>query len=196
MPSWPGLVHGRGDIVEVLDELDDHVLVGRVVGGELDREFQHVLAEEGHPRRAVRLLQVAAGGQRRAAVEDADVVEAEEAALEDVLAEAVLAVHPPGEVQQQLVERRLEEIDVRLAAQGLLGAMEEQRRPGMDRRVHVAEVPLVGGHLAAGMQVDAAAASVPSAAWRSRGPRSPAAACGRPGPRPRTRDTPTCRASR
>ena len=74
------------------------------MGGEFHGEFQHVLAEEGHPGRAVRLLQVAAGGQRGAAVEDADVVEAEEAALEDVLAEAVLAVHPPGEVQQQLVE--------------------------------------------------------------------------------------------
>ena len=98
-------VHGRGDIGEVLGELDDHVLVGGVVGGEFHGEFQHVLAEEGHPGRAVRLLQVAAGGERGAAVEDADVVEAEEAPLEDVLAEAVLAVHPPGEVQQQLVER-------------------------------------------------------------------------------------------
>jgi hypothetical protein len=51
------------------------------------------------------------------------------AALEHVLAEAVLAVHPPGEVQQELVEGRLEEIEVRLAAQGLLGAMQEQRSP-------------------------------------------------------------------
>ena len=115
----------------------------------------HVLAEEGHPGRAVRLLQVAAGGQRGAAVEDADVVEAEEAPFEDVLAEAVLAVHPPGEVQQQLVERRPEEIEVGLAAQGLLGAVQEERRKGVDRGVHVAEVPLVGGHLAAGVQVDA-----------------------------------------
>ena len=101
MPSSPGPVHGRGDVVEVLDELEDHVLVGGVVGGELDRELQHVLAEQGHPGRAVRLLEVAAGGQRGAAVEDADVVEAEEAALEHVLAEAVLAVDPPGEVQQR-----------------------------------------------------------------------------------------------
>ena len=124
--------------------------------GELHRELRHVLAEEGHPGRAVRLLQVAAGGQRGAAVEDADVVEAEEAALEHVLAEPVLAVHPPGEVQQQLVERRLEELHVRLAAQGLLGAVEEERRQGVDRGVHVAEVPLVGGHLAAGVQVDPA----------------------------------------
>ena len=141
--------------VQVLHELHDHVLVGAVVDGELHRELHHVLAEEGHPGRAVRLLQMAAGGQRGAAVEDADVVEAEEAALEDVLAEPVLAVHPPGEVQEQLVERRLEEIHVRLAAQGLLGAVQEERRKGVDRGIHVAEVPLVGGHLAAGVQVDA-----------------------------------------
>ena len=80
--------------------------------GELPGEFQHVLAEEGHPGGAVRLLEVAAGGERGAAVEDADVVEAEEAPLEDVLAEAVLAVDPPGEVQQELIERPLEEIQV------------------------------------------------------------------------------------
>jgi len=63
----------------MLGELQDHVLVDGVVGGELHRELQHVLAEEGHPGRAVRLFQVAAGGKRGAAVEDADVVEAEEA---------------------------------------------------------------------------------------------------------------------
>ena len=112
--------------------------------------------EEGHPGGAVRLLQVAPGGQRGAAVEDADVVEAEEAALEDVLAEAVLAVHPPGEVQHELVEGRLEEVEIGLAAQGLLGAVQEQGRPGVHRRVHVAEVPLVGGDLAAGVQVQPA----------------------------------------
>ena len=61
-----------------------------------------------HPARAVGLLDVAAGRQRRAAIEHADVVQAEEAALEDVLAFGVLAIHPPGEVQQQLVEDALE----------------------------------------------------------------------------------------
>ena len=50
------------------------------------------------------------------AVEDADVVEAEEAALEDVAALGVLAVHPPGEVEQQLLEDALEEHAVADAA--------------------------------------------------------------------------------
>ena len=84
----------------MLCELDDHVLVGAVVGSEFHRELGHVLTEERHPGRAVRLFQVAAGGQRGAAVEDANIVKPEEAAFEHVLAEAVLAVHPPGEVQQ------------------------------------------------------------------------------------------------
>ena len=52
---------------------------------------------------------VAAAGQRLAAVEDADVVEPEKAALEDVVALGVLAVHPPGEIEQQFVEDALEE---------------------------------------------------------------------------------------
>ena len=80
-----------------------------VLARELERDREHVQAVHPHPARAVGLLEVAAGRQRRAAVEDADVVEAEEAALEDVLALGVLAVHPPGEVEQQLVEDALEE---------------------------------------------------------------------------------------
>ncbi len=124
--------------------------------GELHRKLQHVLAEQGHPGRAVRLLKVAAGGERRAAVEDADIVQPQKPALEHVLAEPVLAVHPPGKVQQQFVERRLEEIHVRLAAQGLLGAIEEHGRPGVDRGVHVAEVPLIGRYRTAGVLVDSA----------------------------------------
>ncbi len=33
------------------------------MGGKLHGELEHVLSEEGHPRRAVGLLEVAAGGQ-------------------------------------------------------------------------------------------------------------------------------------
>ena len=43
---------------------------------------------------------------------------------------------------------------VRLAAQGLLRAVQEQGCKGVDRRVHVAEVPFVGGNLPVGVQVE------------------------------------------
>ncbi len=69
-----GPVHASGDVAEVIGELRDHSLVGGVVEGELEREVQHVLAEKGHPCRAVCLLQMAAGGKGSTSVEDADVV--------------------------------------------------------------------------------------------------------------------------
>ena len=76
---------------------------------QLERDAQHVQAVHRHPAGAVGLLDVAAGGQRRAAIEDADVVQAQESALENVVALCVLAVHPPGEIQQQLVKHALAE---------------------------------------------------------------------------------------
>jgi len=59
-----------------------------------------------HPARAVGLVQVTAGRQLGAAVEDADVVEPQKAALKNVLPFHVLAVHPPVEVEHQLVKKR------------------------------------------------------------------------------------------
>ena len=137
----------------MLDELERHVLVVRIGHRQLDGDLEHVLAEQGHPGGAVGLLQIAAGRQRRAAVEHADVVEAQEAALEDVPPRAVLAVDPPGEVQQQLLEAALEPVPVALARLRLFQAVGEDGGPGMHRRVDVAEVPLVGRDLAVGVHV-------------------------------------------
>ena len=55
---------------------------------------------------------------------------------------------------KSLLKAASEEIDVRLAAHGLLSAVEEQGRKGVDRRVHVAEVPFVGGNLPVGVNVE------------------------------------------
>jgi hypothetical protein len=70
-------------------------------------------------------------GTGGAAVEHADVVEAEEAALEDVVALGVLAVDPPGEVEQQLVEHRLEEHAVAGAGGPLLDLVDAPGGPGV-----------------------------------------------------------------
>ena len=106
------LVHGRADPQEMLGELEHQVVVAGILGCELDGDLEHVLAEHRHPRGAVGLLEVTAGGERGAAVEDADVVEAEEAAFEHVHPKAVLPIHPPGEVDEELAEGALEELDV------------------------------------------------------------------------------------
>src|SRR5207249_1927278 len=98
------VVHRAGDVEEVLEELEGDVLVDGIGEGQLERDGEHVQAEHAHPAGAVALLEVAAGWEGLAAIEDADVVEAEEAAGEDVVALAVFAIDPPGEVQEQLVE--------------------------------------------------------------------------------------------
>ena len=111
-----------------------------------------------HPGRAVGLLEPLAVEQVGvAAVEDADVVHAQEAPLEGVAALDVLAVDPPGEVEQQLVEDLLEEVDVAPAGQLALDLVDPPGRAGVDRRIDVAEVPLVGRELAVGVHVPLAA---------------------------------------
>ncbi|MCX5737397.1 MAG: hypothetical protein NTZ61_02680 [Proteobacteria bacterium] len=84
----------------MLEELQRDVFIGAVVIGEAQRHLEHVQAELRHPRGAVGLLEDLATGQHRRTIEGADVVEAEKAAFEDVVAEVVLAIHPPGEVDQ------------------------------------------------------------------------------------------------
>ena len=147
------LGHGLGDVQEVLPELAGHVFVGRVAIGQLQRNRHHVEAVHRHPAGAVGLLEPPPGGQLRAAVEHADVVEPEEPALEDVAAVGVLAVDPPREVERQLLEHALEEHAIADAAAPLLDLVDAPRRPGVHRRIDIAEVPLICGHLAVGVHV-------------------------------------------
>src|SRR6266851_3572360 len=86
-------------------------------------------------------------GRGSAAVEDADVVQAQKSALENVAAFAVLAVDPPGEVEHQLVEDPLKKCAITHAAALLFDLVNAQRRPGMHRRIDIAERPLVRGKL-------------------------------------------------
>ncbi len=147
------VVDGVRNVNEVLKEFRGDVLVGWLGAGQFQSHGQHVQAVHTHPSRAVRLFQVAAGGQRRAAVKDADVVQPQEAAFENVVAVQILAVHPPGEVQHEFVEGICQEIDVALTAHFLLDVVDVGHGPGVDRGIDVAEVPLVGRNLAIGMQV-------------------------------------------
>src|SRR4029078_6188297 len=92
----------------------------------------------------------AGGGERLTAVEDADVVEAEEAALEEIAVVDVLAVDPPGEVEHQLVEDALQESEVaRVARIGRGAALAIDLKdapggPGVHGRIHLAEIPFLG----------------------------------------------------
>ena len=132
-----------------LEELQRHVLVRGIVIGEANCHFQHVEAEFRHPCCAVGLLEYAPARQCGRTVERPDVVEPEEASLEDVVTEGVLAVDPPSEADQQLVKCARQELEV-LAA---VDVEDRQCGPRLDGRVRVAEVPFVGRQLPVWMHV-------------------------------------------
>src|SRR5262249_35250964 len=132
------------DVNEVLPELAGDVLVSIVLAGQLQRNAEHVQAVHRHPAGPVGLLEVSARGQRRAPVENTNVVKAEKPALEDVSTLRVLAIDPPGEVEHQLVEDPGEKLSVSDAAALFVDLVDSPCGPGDDRWVHVAKGPLVG----------------------------------------------------
>ena len=67
----------------------------------------------------------------------------------------VLAVDPPAEIQHQPLKRSFQEPKIR-PAEGPLHLVERQRGPGVHRRIHIAEVPLVGGNLPIGVGIETA----------------------------------------
>ena len=146
------VLHRAADVDEVLEELRRHRLVGAVVVRQLQGDAHHVEAEQAHPAGRVGLLEDRAVRQPLAAVDDGDVVEAEEAAFEDVVPLAVDLVDPPREVDQQLVEAASRGT-ARSALPGarLLDVVHAPARPGMHRRIEVGELPLVRRDLAVGV---------------------------------------------
>src|SRR6188472_2181508 len=96
----------------MLEELHRDVFVARLVVGKPQSHLQHVETELRHPSGAVRLLQYIAVGEHLRAVERADVVESEKAALERVVAACVLSIDPPGEVDQELLKGTRQEVEI------------------------------------------------------------------------------------
>ena len=102
----------RGDPDRVLEERRDQVVVGRVVlatapspSRSIDRQYAYIQAVASD-------CSSRPGDRQVRPVEGAQVVEPEEAAREQVVALVVLAVQPPREVHQQLVEDPLQELRV------------------------------------------------------------------------------------
>ena len=73
--------------------------------------------------------------------------------MKDVVAFAVLAIDPPGEVEQQFVEDPFEEGAVSFPGDALLNLIDALGGPGMHGRVHIPKGPLVGRELTIGMHI-------------------------------------------
>jgi len=101
------VLHSVGDEDEVLEKLGSNVFVSPSVLSQLQSNVQHAKTVEGHPPSGVRLLKHTTSRERIGAVEETNVVETQETTLKDVLAIKVLAVDPPSEVEEQLLEDAL-----------------------------------------------------------------------------------------
>src|SRR5262245_40819954 len=137
------MVYRIRDIEEVLPELARHVFISRVDVRKLKRNRQHVQAVHPHPARPVCLLDVAARGERRAAIKYAYVVESQKTALKYVAPLGVLSIHPPRKVEHQLMKNALKEYRVAAARPPLVDLIDAPCRPGVNRRVHIPQGPFV-----------------------------------------------------
>ena len=140
--------HRMSHVHEVLDVLDRHRLIDRIVLGEFGGDGEHVQTELRHPARAVALFQGAAVGQRLVPVKHADVVHAEKAAAKNVASVGILAVDPPAIVQHEAVEHLGQEFIIPLPFLLQVMPIDDERRPGKDRRIHIVEVPFISRKLA------------------------------------------------
>src|SRR5688572_6818169 len=103
------VVHRLSYVQEVLQELGGYVLVHLVLARQFERNGEHVQAEHPHPACSVALLKLTSRGEGRAPVKHSYIVQPQEASLEYVLPFRVLAVDPPCEVEEELVEDPLQE---------------------------------------------------------------------------------------
>src|SRR6266487_4650867 len=133
----------------MLEELRGHVFIHWIGLRELQRHGKHGEAIKSHPRSTVRLLQKSAGRQRFRAVENADVIEPEKTAGEKIVAFSVFAVHPPGEVEQQLLECAFKKSAITLPAR-TSHFVNAPGRPRMHRRIHITKSKFVSRHLPIG----------------------------------------------
>src|SRR5205085_5516873 len=113
----------------------------------LKRDAHQVQTEHAHPAGGVRLFEPRAVRQRRAAINDRDVIKTEKAALEDVVAFAVHLVDPPSEVDHQLVETLFEEQTITFARLQAIHVIDAPHGPSMHRRVEIRELPFVSRYL-------------------------------------------------
>src|SRR6266536_4848134 len=136
----------------MLEELRGHVFIHWIGLREFQRHGKHGEAIKSHPRSTVRLLQKSAGRQRFRAVENADVIEPEETAGEKIVAFGVFAVHPPGEVEQQLLECAFKKSAITLPAR-TSHLVNAPGGPGVDGRIHITKSKFVSRHLAVRVHV-------------------------------------------
>ena len=119
----------------------------------VESDGEHIEAIHAHPAGAVGLLEVAARRERRGAIEDADIIQAQETALKNIRAFRIFAIDPPSEVEKQFVKNFFKEGAIADATDAAFNFVNAPGGPGVDGRIYVTEGPFVRGELAVRMHV-------------------------------------------
>src|SRR5215472_10153588 len=102
---------------------------------------------------------MAAHRQWLVAVEQRDVVESEKPALKQIAAAGVFAIDPPRERQQLFLQDTRQEIQITgrvLTLQSPLLALDLEDTPGgpgLQRWIHIVEIPFIGRQFSVGVHV-------------------------------------------
>src|SRR5262249_46278192 len=131
------VVRGIGNVDKMLEKFTGNIFVGMIVTRQFKRNSEHIETVHAHPTRAVRLLDVAPGRQRCGAIKDANIVQTQDAAFEDMVALGVFTVDPPVKIEQQLVEDAFKKGAVELPPHTFLDLVHAPRGPGVYRRVDI-----------------------------------------------------------
>ena len=101
----------------MLDKFGYVFAIRFIASCQLNGDIDHGLGVEGHPRRAIGLLEPAAHLCRFSAVKNANIIETKEATLEHTIIICIFSIHPPGKVNQKLVEALFQPLMITLAMQ-------------------------------------------------------------------------------
>src|SRR5260370_35547933 len=137
----------------MLPEFTGEILVDLIFLGKLDGDDVDVESINRHPACAVSLLEVPTIGQGRVAVKHTDVIETEEASLENVHTLGIFTVDPPGKVQHQFLEDPLQKSAIALPSLFFFDFINPECDPGMPGRIHVTKGQSISGNLAIRMYI-------------------------------------------
>ena len=191
------MVHGVGDVEEVLPELAGDVFVGRVRRAPVPSRWpagSGCTSPSSRCRRPARCSRRSGSGALRS--NTPMLSSPRNPPWKTLRPSASLRFTHQVKLSISLWKTRSRKARSPLPLRFLLDLVNAPRGPGMHRRIDVAEGPLVGGQSARWDACTTRAASASADLWRIRNRPAPAACSGTPGPRRRTTDTPTCRAWR
>src|SRR5699024_9510990 len=111
-----------GNIEKVLQKFGSYAFIGIITGGQLQGYRQHIQTVHSHPAGSVRLVQLYITGQFFAAIEYADIIQSQKAALKYVSFIGIFSVNPPRKVDQQFMKNVLQEAVITFAVHPFLNA--------------------------------------------------------------------------